>query len=74
VSIVLFPHLRIPDSTDNIVVRTVFHCAPLLHTAIDDGAGCVRISPSWFTTDEECQIAAAIQEIAHHANYQVESP
>jgi selenocysteine lyase/cysteine desulfurase len=60
---------------DNVIVRTGLHCAPLLHKAIDDGAGCIRISPSWFTTDEECQIAAAaIKEIAHHANYQVESP
>jgi len=57
---------------DNIVVRTGLHCAPLLHKTIDDGAGCVRISPSWFTTDEECQIAAdAIKEIAHHADSQI---
>jgi cysteine desulfurase family protein len=57
---------------DNIVVRTGLHCAPLLHKEIDDGAGCVRISPSWFTTDEECRIAAdAIKEIAHHAYSQI---
>lgn len=57
---------------DNIVVRTGLHCAPLLHKEIDDGVGCVRISPSWFTTDEECRIAAdAIKEIAHHAYSQI---
>lgn len=54
---------------DNIQVRTGLHCAPLVHKAIDDGAGCIRLSLSWFTTDEECKIAAkAIKEIAHHAN------
>lgn len=57
---------------DNIVVRTGLHCAPLLHKTIDNGVGCVRISPSWFTTDEECQITAdAIKEIAHHADSQI---
>ena len=54
---------------DNILVRTGLHCAPLVHQAIDNGKGCVRLSLSWFTTDEECRIAAeAIKEIAHHAN------
>jgi cysteine desulfurase family protein len=52
----------------NIIVRTGLHCAPLVHQVIDEGKGCVRVSPSWFTTDEECQaVAAAIREISHHA-------
>lgn len=53
----------------NIIARTGLHCAPLLHKAIDGGEGCVRISPSWFTTDEECRFAAdAIGEIARNAD------
>ncbi len=51
-----------------IVTRTGLHCAPLVHQKIDGGAGSVRVSLSCFTTDEECQAAAAaIQEIAKHA-------
>ena len=53
----------------NIIARTGLHCAPLLHKAIDGGEGCVRISHSWFTTDEECRIAAdAMREIARNAD------
>jgi cysteine desulfurase family protein len=53
----------------NIIVRTGLHCAPLVHKAIDGGEGCVRLSLSWFTTDEECTAAAdAIREIARNAN------
>lgn len=53
----------------NIVTRTGLHCAPLVHKAIDRGAGCVRISHSWHTTDKECRIAAdAIREIARNAD------
>ncbi len=52
-----------------IVTRTGLHCAPLVHRAIDDGKGCVRASLSWFTTDEECRIAAdAIREVARNAD------
>ena len=52
----------------NIIIRTGLHCAPLVHQAIDQGKGCGRVSLSWFTTNEECQAAAAaIREIAHHA-------
>jgi cysteine desulfurase/selenocysteine lyase len=52
-----------------IVARTGLHCAPLVHRAIDEGRGCVRLSLSWFTTDEECRNAAkAIKEIAQNAN------
>ncbi|MDD1655657.1 MAG: aminotransferase class V-fold PLP-dependent enzyme [Methanomicrobiales archaeon] len=53
----------------HIIVRTGLHCAPLVHRAIDGGRGCVRLSLSWFTTDEECRIAAeAVGEIARHAD------
>jgi selenocysteine lyase/cysteine desulfurase len=55
-----------------IIARTGLHCAPLLHRAIDGGMGCIRLSLSWFTTDQECSIAAdAIKEIANHADSQV---
>jgi len=57
-----------------IIARTGLHCAPLLHRAIDGGEGCVRLSLSWCTTDEECQITAnAIREIARNADYSVHS-
>jgi len=60
---------------DGIVARTGLHCAPLVHRAVDGGKGCVRLSLSWFTTDEECRIAAgAVREIAKNANYSVGSP
>jgi selenocysteine lyase/cysteine desulfurase len=53
----------------HIIARTGLHCAPLVHDAIDGGEGCVRISHSWFTTDEECRIAAdAIRRIAGNAD------
>ena len=55
-----------------IIARTGLHCAPLVHRAIDGGKGCVRLSLSWFTTDEECRIAAnAIREIARDADSSV---
>ena len=58
-----------------IVARTGLHCAPLVHRAINGGVGSVRLSLSWFTTDEECRITArAIKEIAKHANSSVSSP
>ena len=58
-----------------IVARTGLHCAPLAHRAIDGGRGSVRLSLSWFTTDEECRVAArAIREIAQHADPSVGSP
>ncbi|QSZ66955.1 aminotransferase class V-fold PLP-dependent enzyme [Methanofollis aquaemaris] len=57
-----------------VVGRPGLHCAPLVHRAIDDGKGCVRLSLSWFTTDEECRTAArAIREVARHADRQVDS-
>mgnify|MGYP000928641064 FL=1 len=58
-----------------VVARTGLHCAPLVHKAIDGGAGSVRLSLSWFTTDEECRITArAIREIARNADSSVGSP
>ena len=58
-----------------IIARTGLHCAPLVHKMIDGGKGCVRLSLSWFTSDEECRIAArAIQEIARNADSSVSSP
>ena len=58
-----------------VVTRTGLHCAPLVHRAIDGGKGCVRLSLSWFTTDEECRTAAAaIREVACNACCQVNSP
>ncbi|OPX69016.1 MAG: putative cysteine desulfurase 2 [Methanoregulaceae archaeon PtaB.Bin056] len=57
-----------------VIGRTGLHCAPLVHQAIDGGAGCVRLSHSWFTTDEECRIAAgAVREIAQNADRSVSS-
>jgi cysteine desulfurase / selenocysteine lyase len=56
----------------NIIARTGLHCAPLVHQAIDGGEGCVRLSLSWFTTDEECRITAnAVREIARNADSSV---
>lgn len=56
----------------NIIARTGLHCAPLVHKAIDGGEGCIRLSHSWFTTDEECRIAAdAIRRIAGNADSSV---
>ncbi len=58
-----------------IIARTGLHCAPLVHKAIDAGKGCVRLSLSWFTTDEECRIAAkAVREIAGNADSSIGSP
>jgi cysteine desulfurase/selenocysteine lyase len=58
-----------------IIGRTGLHCAPLVHQAIDHGKGCVRLSLSWFTTDEECRIAVnAVREIATNADSSVGSP
>jgi cysteine desulfurase/selenocysteine lyase len=55
-----------------IIARTGLHCAPLVHRTIDGGEGCVRFSLSWYTTDEECRIAAhAIREIAGNADSSV---
>jgi cysteine desulfurase family protein len=53
----------------NVITRTGLHCAPLVHKTIDNGEGCIRLSLSCMTTDEECRIAAnAIREIAQNAD------
>jgi cysteine desulfurase / selenocysteine lyase len=58
-----------------IIARTGLHCAPLVHKKIDEGKGCVRLSLSWFTTDEECRIAVeSVREIAGNADSSVCSP
>jgi len=52
-----------------VITRTGLHCAPLIHQRIDGGSGCVRASLSWFTTPDECQVAAeAIREVAESAH------
>jgi len=54
----------------NIIMRTGFHCAPLVHRRIDEGKGCIRASFSWFTTMEECRVATdAIREVAESAHH-----
>jgi len=55
-----------------IIARAGLHCAPLVHREIDGGSGCVRLSLSWFTTDEEVRTAAkAVREIARNADSSV---
>lgn len=48
-----------------ILVRTGLHCAPLIHQYIGAGSeGTIRVSPSFFTTDEEIELfLEAMQEI-----------
>lgn len=56
----------------NIITRTGLHCAPLVHDRIDGGRGCVRVSFSYLTTEEECRSAAqAVREVAENADRQV---
>ena len=58
-----------------IIARTGLHCAPLVHRVVDGGVGSVRLSLSWFTTDEECRVAArAVKEIARDAYSSLSSP
>ncbi|HJJ51020.1 MAG TPA: aminotransferase class V-fold PLP-dependent enzyme [Methanocorpusculum sp.] len=58
----------------NIICRTGLHCAPLVHKTIDGGEGCVRLSLSCLTTDDECRVAAAaIREVARNAHPAVDS-
>src|SRR5208283_2060846 len=52
-----------------IITRTGLHCAPLVHERIDKGIGCIRVSPGYFTTMNECRKAiAAICEVADSAD------
>jgi len=56
----------------NVITRTGLHCAPLVHKTIDGGEGCVRLSLSCLTTDEECRVAAdSIREIARNADPEI---
>ena len=65
-----------PDDVGNIlanaygiITRTGLHCAPLIHERIDKGTGCIRISPGYFTTFDECrQAVEAICEVADNAD------
>jgi cysteine desulfurase family protein len=51
------------EQSFGIIVRAGLHCAPLIHQYIGSGtAGSVRISPSFFTTDDE--ISALIYAVA----------
>ncbi len=52
-----------------IITRTGLHCAPLIHEKIDAGRGCIRISPSILTPQEDCIRAAEyICEVAENAH------
>jgi cysteine desulfurase/selenocysteine lyase len=52
-----------------IVTRTGLHCAPLVHDRIDAGGGCVRLSPSVLTSNDDCTRAAeVICEVADRAH------
>ena len=58
----------------NIIVRAGLHCAPLVHDRIDGGAGCVRLSLSYFTTDAECErTGAVLREVMRSADSAVAS-
>ena len=52
--------------TYGITVRAGLHCSPLIHQAMGTGArGTVRVSVSWFTTEEEMRsFIKAAEEIA----------
>ncbi|MCD1261806.1 aminotransferase class V-fold PLP-dependent enzyme [Paenibacillus athensensis] len=54
------------DQSFGIAVRAGYHCTPLAHAAAGTlGAGAVRASLGYFTTDDEVeQFIAAIQEIS----------
>ncbi|MBM6775646.1 aminotransferase class V-fold PLP-dependent enzyme [Olsenella profusa] len=49
-----------------VACRAGAHCAPLMHRALGtERRGVVRLSTSWFTTEEEVDVAvAAVREIA----------
>ncbi|MDD1676988.1 MAG: aminotransferase class V-fold PLP-dependent enzyme [Methanomicrobiales archaeon] len=52
----------------NVITRTGFHCAPLVHERIDDGEGCIRASLSCLNTLDDCRTAVdAIREVAESA-------
>ena len=53
------------ENSYNIVIRSGLHCAPLIHEYIGTFPnGCVRISPSFYTTDDEVDaFIFAVQQI-----------
>ncbi len=53
------------EQSFEIVVRSGLHCAPLIHKAMDSYPnGCVRVSPSFYTTQLEAEaFVQAIQSI-----------
>ena len=55
------------DQAYSIQTRAGLHCAPLMHRSLgtDQRGGTLRLSPGWFTTSEEIQVALrAVAEIA----------
>jgi cysteine desulfurase/selenocysteine lyase len=55
------------DQAYSIQTRAGLHCAPLMHRSLgtDQQGGTLRLSPGWFTTSEEIQVALrAVAEIA----------
>lgn len=49
----------------HIITRSGLHCAPLIHQVYDNGGGSLRLSLSWFSSDDECTAAVdAITGIA----------
>lgn len=54
----------------SIVVRSGLHCAPLIHAAIGSHpAGCLRVSPSYFTSDDEiAQFLGALRQVCRVGN------
>lgn len=54
------------DTDYHIAVRSGYHCAPLIHSYLQDQecGGTIRASFGWFNTEEEIQILAeSVQEI-----------
>jgi cysteine desulfurase / selenocysteine lyase len=53
------------ENSFEIITRSGLHCAPLIHEYIGAApAGTVRVSPSWFTTEEELtEFERAIEQI-----------
>ncbi|MCP4150736.1 MAG: aminotransferase class V-fold PLP-dependent enzyme [bacterium] len=54
------------ENSFDISVRSGLHCAPLIHKALGSyPGGCVRVSPSYFSTQEEVDsFIAAVKQIA----------
>jgi selenocysteine lyase/cysteine desulfurase len=53
------------DERFGICVRTGLHCAPGAHALYGQPEGCVRLSPGWFTTEEDIKtFIGAVREIA----------